>query len=104
MFAYGKRILIHRKRSPFPYLGKVNCIRNINKNRLKYGDSGVFVSETIKLCCYKINNRLRSLPSLREGRGTAAAVDEYALYFFKQFDKSPFKFEFIYRQKAENVL
>ncbi|MBQ9116502.1 MAG: hypothetical protein IJY04_05720, partial [Clostridia bacterium] len=68
----------------------VNGIRNFNKNRLKYGDSGVFVSETIKLCCYKINNRLRSLPSLREGRGTAAAVDEYALYFFKQFDKSPF--------------
>ena len=90
MFADGKRILIHRKRSPFPYLGKVNGIRNFNKNRLKYGDSGVFVSETIKLCCYKINNRLRSLPSLREGRGTAAAVDEYALCFFKQFDKSPF--------------
>ena len=90
MFAYGKRILIHRKRSPFPPLGKVNCIHNFNKNRLKYGDSGIFVSETIKLCCYKINNRLRSLPSLREGRGTAAAVDEYALYFFKQFDKHPF--------------
>ena len=32
----------------------------------------------------------RPLPSLSKGRGTAAAVDEYALYFFKQFDKSPF--------------
>ena len=90
MFADGKRILIHRKRSPVPHLGKVNCIHNFNNNRLKHGKSGVFSSETIKLCCYKINNRLRSLPSLSKGRGNAAAVDEYALCFFKQLDKSPF--------------
>ena len=43
MFADGKRILIHRKRSPFPPLGKVNGIRNFNKNRLKYGKSIVFI-------------------------------------------------------------
>ena len=38
----GKCILIHRKRSPFPYLGKVNCIPNFVKNRLKHGKSIVF--------------------------------------------------------------
>ena len=43
MFAYGKRILIHRKRSPFPPLGKVNCFHNFNKNRLKHGESIVFI-------------------------------------------------------------
>ena len=43
MFAYGKRILIHRKRSPFPPLGKVNGIHNFAKNRLKHGESIVFI-------------------------------------------------------------
>ncbi len=34
MFSFGKRILIHRKRSPFPPLGKVNGIRNFAKKLL----------------------------------------------------------------------
>ena len=53
MFSDGKRILIHRKRSPFPPLGKVIGIHNFAKNRLKCVNSGVFISETFKLCCYK---------------------------------------------------
>ena len=75
----GKRILIHRKRSPFPPLGKVNGIHNFAKNRLKHGKSVVIHSNSIRLCWCQPNNRDEPLPSLREGRGTAAAVDEYAL-------------------------
>ena len=42
MFSFGKRILIHRKRSPFPPLGKVNRIRNFVENPLEYRKSDVF--------------------------------------------------------------
>ena len=42
MFSDGKRILIHRKRSPFPPLGKVNSVRDFAKKQLKLGKSNVF--------------------------------------------------------------
>ena len=41
-FSSGKHILIHRKRSPFPPLGKVNCIRNFANKQFKLGKSNVF--------------------------------------------------------------
>ena len=71
----GKRILIHRKRSPFPPLGKVNGIRDFNKNRLKYGDSGVLYPKPSN---YAVTNNqpFAFLTFPCEGRGTAAAVDE----------------------------